>query len=79
MDEERIEAWWGRHAWALPSAVRERAPLVQCITNLVFMDIAANALTTADASRPCSTASARSPTSPRAAMPSASTYLEEKP
>ncbi|XBI68236.1 hydroxyethylthiazole kinase-like [Triticum dicoccoides] len=50
MDEERTEAWWGRRAWALLSAVRERAPLVQCITNLVSMDIAANALTAAGAS-----------------------------
>ncbi|KAM3335508.1 hypothetical protein ACQJBY_029787 [Aegilops geniculata] len=50
MDEERTEAWWSRRAWALLSAVRERAPLVQCITNLVSMDIAANALTAAGAS-----------------------------
>lgn len=50
MDEERTEAWWARRAWALLSAVRERAPLVQCITNLVSMDIAANALTAAGAS-----------------------------
>ena len=50
MDEERTEAWWCRRAWALLSAVRERAPLVQCITNLVSMDIAANALTAAGAS-----------------------------
>ncbi|XP_048565961.1 hydroxyethylthiazole kinase [Triticum urartu] len=50
MDEERTEAWWARRAWALLSAVRERAPLVQCITNLVSLDIAANALTAAGAS-----------------------------
>ncbi|VAH84712.1 unnamed protein product [Triticum turgidum subsp. durum] len=50
MDDERTEAWWARRAWALLSAVRERSPLVQRITNLVSMDIAANALTAAGAS-----------------------------
>ncbi|KAF0919841.1 hypothetical protein E2562_031697 [Oryza meyeriana var. granulata] len=50
MDEEQTAAWWGRRAWALLSAVRARAPLVQCITNLVSMDIAANALLAAGAS-----------------------------
>ncbi|KAG8052318.1 hypothetical protein GUJ93_ZPchr0001g29913 [Zizania palustris] len=50
MDEERTAAWWGRRAWALLSAVRVRAPLVQCITNLVSMDIVANALLAAGAS-----------------------------
>ncbi|CAO2173707.1 unnamed protein product [Urochloa humidicola] len=48
--EERDPAWWGRRAWLLLSAVRARAPLVQCITNLVSMDIAANALLAAGAS-----------------------------
>ncbi|CAO2192419.1 unnamed protein product [Urochloa humidicola] len=48
--EERDPAWWGRRAWSLLSAVRARAPLVQCITNLVSMDIAANALLAAGAS-----------------------------
>lgn len=50
MEEERTEAWWRRRAWALLSAVRARAPLVQCITNLVSMDISANALLAAGAS-----------------------------
>lgn len=50
MDEQRTEAWWARRAWALLSAVRSRAPLVQCITNLVSMDIAANTLLAAGAS-----------------------------
>lgn len=50
MEEERTEAWWRRRAWALLSAVRARAPLVQCITNLVAMDISANALLAAGAS-----------------------------
>ncbi|CAL4976344.1 unnamed protein product [Urochloa decumbens] len=48
--KERDPAWWGRRAWSLLSAVRARAPLVQCITNLVSMDIAANALLAAGAS-----------------------------
>ncbi|KAG2588728.1 hydroxyethylthiazole kinase-like [Panicum virgatum] len=48
--EQRDPAWWGRRAWSLLSAVRARAPLVQCITNLVSMDIAANALLAAGAS-----------------------------
>uniref|UniRef100_A0A0D9Y8G3 Hydroxyethylthiazole kinase n=1 Tax=Oryza glumipatula TaxID=40148 RepID=A0A0D9Y8G3_9ORYZ len=50
MDEERTAAWWGRRAWELLSAVRARAPLVHCVTNLVSMDIAANALLAAGAS-----------------------------
>ncbi|XP_051217078.1 hydroxyethylthiazole kinase [Lolium perenne] len=50
MDEVRTEAWWGRRAWALLSAVRARTPLVQCITNLVSMDIVANAMLAAGAS-----------------------------
>ncbi|XP_062210601.1 hydroxyethylthiazole kinase [Phragmites australis] len=48
--QERDTAWWGRRAWSLLSAVRARAPLVQCITNLVSMDIAANSLLAAGAS-----------------------------
>ncbi|TVU20895.1 hypothetical protein EJB05_30496, partial [Eragrostis curvula] len=48
--EERSPEWWSRRAWSLLSAVRARAPLVQCITNLVSMDIAANALLAAGAS-----------------------------
>lgn len=47
---ERDPAWWSRRAWSLLSAVRARAPLVQCITNLVSMDITANALLAAGAS-----------------------------
>uniref|UniRef100_A0A0D9V0Y2 Hydroxyethylthiazole kinase n=1 Tax=Leersia perrieri TaxID=77586 RepID=A0A0D9V0Y2_9ORYZ len=49
-EERKSPAWWGRRAWELLSAVRARAPLVQCITNLVSMDIAANALLAAGAS-----------------------------
>jgi hydroxyethylthiazole kinase len=48
--EERDQAWWGQRAWSLLSAVRARAPLVQCITNLVSMDIAANVLLASGAS-----------------------------
>jgi hydroxyethylthiazole kinase len=48
--DDRSPAWWSRRAWFLLSAVRARAPLVQCITNLVFMDIAANAVLAAGAS-----------------------------
>jgi hydroxyethylthiazole kinase len=48
--DDRSPAWWSRRAWSLLSAVRARAPLVQCITNLVSMDIAANALLAAGAS-----------------------------
>ncbi|CAD6238469.1 unnamed protein product [Miscanthus lutarioriparius] len=48
--EERDQVWWGHRAWSLLSAVRARAPLVQCITNLVSMDIAANVLLAAGAS-----------------------------
>ncbi|CAD6231379.1 unnamed protein product [Miscanthus lutarioriparius] len=48
--EERDQVWWGHRAWSLLSAVRTRAPLVQCITNLVSMDIAANMLLAAGAS-----------------------------
>jgi hydroxyethylthiazole kinase len=36
--------------WPLVEAVRERGPLVQCITNLVAMDITANVLLAAGAS-----------------------------
>ncbi|XP_008812746.2 hydroxyethylthiazole kinase [Phoenix dactylifera] len=41
---------WGRRAWELLEAVRRRAPLVQCITNFVSMDLVANALLAAGAS-----------------------------
>ncbi|KAJ4802628.1 Hydroxyethylthiazole kinase [Rhynchospora pubera] len=41
---------WARMAWTHLDAVRRRAPLVQCITNLVSMDIAANVLLASGAS-----------------------------
>ncbi|CAD5191735.1 hydroxyethylthiazole kinase [Musa acuminata AAA Group] len=43
-------ARWGRRAWELLERVRARAPLVQCITNFVSMDLMANALLAAGAS-----------------------------
>ncbi|XP_072974459.1 hydroxyethylthiazole kinase [Typha angustifolia] len=55
MDEESettatAAASWAKRAWELLSMVRHRAPLVQCITNLVSMDLAANVLLAAGAS-----------------------------
>ncbi|XP_074585693.1 hydroxyethylthiazole kinase [Curcuma longa] len=43
-------AGWGGRAWGLLERVRSRAPLVQCITNFVSMDLTANALLAAGAS-----------------------------
>ncbi|RWW43128.1 hypothetical protein BHE74_00051245 [Ensete ventricosum] len=43
-------ARWGRRAWELLERVRARAPLVQCITNFVSMDLMANVLLAAGAS-----------------------------
>lgn len=43
-------AGWGGRAWELLERVRSRAPLVQCITNFVSMDLMANALLAAGAS-----------------------------
>ncbi|XP_031113443.1 hydroxyethylthiazole kinase [Ipomoea triloba] len=41
---------WGPRAWAHLSDVRQRSPLVQCITNFVSMDFMANTLLSAGAS-----------------------------
>ncbi|KAK2988858.1 hypothetical protein RJ640_005811 [Escallonia rubra] len=41
---------WGAQAWAQLSAVRQRSPLIQCITNFVSMDLMANTLLSAGAS-----------------------------
>lgn len=41
---------WGAEAWKALCKVRETAPLIQCITNFVSMDIMANALLAAGAS-----------------------------
>ncbi|WOK94925.1 hydroxyethylthiazole kinase [Canna indica] len=43
-------AQWGQRAWDLLEKVRARAPLVQCITNFVSMDLMANTLLAAGAS-----------------------------
>ncbi|KAG6515541.1 hydroxyethylthiazole kinase-like [Zingiber officinale] len=43
-------AGWGGRAWGFLERVRSRAPLVQCITNFVSMDLMANALLAAGAS-----------------------------
>ncbi|XXG67928.1 hypothetical protein AAC387_Pa06g1157 [Persea americana] len=47
-EEER--KGWARKAWESIRAVRERSPLVQCITNFVSMDLMANTLLAGGAS-----------------------------
>ncbi|KAL8204614.1 hypothetical protein R6Q57_010237 [Mikania cordata] len=41
---------WGSKSWAYLSSLRQRPPLIQCITNLVSMDLMANTLLAAGAS-----------------------------
>ncbi|XP_059652293.1 hydroxyethylthiazole kinase [Cornus florida] len=41
---------WGPKAWTHLSTVRQRSPLIQCITNFVSMDLMANTLLSAGAS-----------------------------
>lgn len=41
---------WGPVAWAHLTQVRQRSPLIQCITNFVSMDLMANVLLSAGAS-----------------------------
>ncbi len=41
---------WGVEAWKAMCRVREKSPLIQCITNFVSMDIMANTLLAAGAS-----------------------------
>ncbi|XP_020682575.1 hydroxyethylthiazole kinase [Dendrobium catenatum] len=41
---------WGHRAWELLQKLRLRAPLIQCITNVVSMDLMANVLLAAGAS-----------------------------
>ncbi|XP_058101321.1 hydroxyethylthiazole kinase [Magnolia sinica] len=48
--EEEENGWWGQRSWKLLTAVRNRAPLIQCITNFVSMDIMANTLLASGAS-----------------------------
>eukprot|EP00249_Psilotum_nudum_P011556 c23237_g3_i1 orf=2-895(-) len=48
--ELRGNDYWGGEAWKCLCMVREAAPLIQCITNFVSMDIMANTLLAAGAS-----------------------------
>lgn len=41
---------WGQQAWTYMKKLRQEAPLVQCMTNFVSMDIMANVLLSAGAS-----------------------------
>ncbi|KAM7466212.1 hypothetical protein LguiB_013774 [Lonicera macranthoides] len=41
---------WGPKSWTLLSTLRQRSPLIQCITNFVSMDLMANTLLSAGAS-----------------------------
>lgn len=41
---------WGPRAWTLLTTVRQRSPLIQCITNYVSMDLMANTLLSVGAS-----------------------------
>ncbi|RDX82987.1 Hydroxyethylthiazole kinase, partial [Mucuna pruriens] len=52
MERNRTETerQWGWKAWQVLSLVRAQSPLIQCITNLVSMDIMANTLLAAGAS-----------------------------
>ncbi|KAL3620072.1 hypothetical protein CASFOL_034984 [Castilleja foliolosa] len=42
--------YWGQRAWAHLESVRQASPLIQCITNLVSMDLVANVLLACGAS-----------------------------
>ncbi|KAI9194580.1 hypothetical protein LWI28_007337 [Acer negundo] len=46
--EEQLE--WGPTVWSHLTALRDRSPLIQCITNFVSMDLVANTLLSAGAS-----------------------------
>ncbi|KAL8048347.1 hypothetical protein ABFX02_07G058200 [Erythranthe guttata] len=48
--EEQSTESWPRQAWAHLQSVRAAAPLIQCITNFVSMDLVANVLLSAGAS-----------------------------
>ncbi|KAF8392081.1 hypothetical protein HHK36_022422 [Tetracentron sinense] len=54
MEEERAneeqENQWQQKAWKFLTTVREKSPLIQCITNFVSMDLMANTLLAAGAS-----------------------------
>jgi len=48
--KKKEELEWGRKTWKLLSKLRMESPLIQCITNLVSMDLMANTLLSAGAS-----------------------------
>ncbi|KAL6002209.1 hypothetical protein ACLOJK_037657 [Asimina triloba] len=49
-EEEGEGERWAKRSWECLKAVRERGPLIQCITNFVSMDIMANTLLASGAS-----------------------------
>lgn len=49
-EEETNTSKWGPKSWTLLSTLRQRSPLIQCITNFVSMDLMANTLLSAGAS-----------------------------
>ncbi|CAL1384407.1 unnamed protein product [Linum trigynum] len=49
-ESDQYPPHWGPTAWSLLSDLRQRSPLIQCITNFVSMDIVANTLLAAGAS-----------------------------
>ncbi|XP_076896517.1 hydroxyethylthiazole kinase-like [Bidens hawaiensis] len=48
--QHTITNTWGSQSWTHLSSVRHQSPLIQCITNLVSMDLIANTLLSAGAS-----------------------------
>ncbi|CAO2831938.1 unnamed protein product [Amaranthus hypochondriacus] len=49
-NQEQIHPKWSNTSWDFLSNVRQKSPLIQCITNYVSMDLAANTLLAAGAS-----------------------------
>ncbi|KAK9058443.1 hypothetical protein SSX86_023285 [Deinandra increscens subsp. villosa] len=50
MAEQEETNPWGSKSWSYLSTLRQQSPLIQCITNLVSMDLMANTLLAAGAS-----------------------------
>ncbi|KAK9058439.1 hypothetical protein SSX86_023281 [Deinandra increscens subsp. villosa] len=50
MAEQEETNPWGSKSWSYLSSLRQQSPLIQCITNLVSMDLIANTLLAAGAS-----------------------------
>lgn len=48
--DKKEQSGWGPTVWANLTAVRDKSPLIQCITNFVSMDLVANTLLSAGAS-----------------------------